>query len=102
MVEFKVDEKNHFPDEIQCPKCRHGFMHHHTVNLYNRAEEDDPTGVHVRARAKGLEINRSMVGNPSYRRDGLTIALECEQCGNTSVLNIYQHKGVTYIGWEGK
>ena len=40
-------------------------------------------------------VSNSNSGNPSSRRNGITITFGCELCGKTSVLGIAQHKGAT-------
>lgn len=41
--------------------------------------------------------------NPSPRRQGLLIEFSCETCGmgkqHRHILQIYQHKGQTYVEW---
>ena len=40
--------------------------------------------------------------NPSARRYGLRIFFWCEHCCAVPVLNIYQHKGNTFLRWEDR
>jgi hypothetical protein len=46
------------------------------------------------------DISTDITGNPSERRDGLTIAFRCELCSATPMLRIEQSKGITFVTWE--
>jgi hypothetical protein len=42
-------------------------------------------------------IDTNLAGNPSIRRHGLSVHLQCENCSKVSVLTIAQHKGETFV-----
>lgn len=89
--------------QLYCPVCHEGgYLHHRAVNVYDRADEDAGTGTHVYSCGSVAAVNTSadMAGNPSPRRDGLTIEFYCEICDSEHVLAIFQHKGKTYGGWR--
>jgi hypothetical protein len=94
---------------LHCPVCDSTYIHQKTVGIYN-CDEDSITGLHLEVSDKNFTMDTDMKGNPSPRRQGLSIAFYCEQCDAQSpddimpqhILNIFQHKGETYIGWEGK
>jgi hypothetical protein len=62
-----------------------------------------------------IQFDADMGGNPSSRRDGITIEFECENCNGApppqqnpafglskNYLHIVQHKGTTYLSWNNK
>ena len=76
-------------------------MHHSVVDVFERGE-DEPEHTKVHIDGNNVIISRGKNGNPSLRRDGLSIFFWCETCENHPKLNIYQHKGSTYIQWGNK
>ena len=89
-------------EEVKCAWCNCEWTHQKEVNIYDRKYEDSDVGVHLRYRGIGQEwsMDSNCKGNPSPRRDGLTIRLDCEQCDKPSLLKIYQHKGHTLVEVE--
>lgn len=81
---------------LHCPACGHSFTQHGQIDVYDRSE--DARGVHTRIDGS-VTIDTNMAGNPSSRRHGLTIAVECEGCGAESLLGLEQHKGQTFLRW---
>jgi len=100
---------------LKCPCCGSEYLHQSTVFVYNRSE-DAPmthvTEVKQEGRGEGFKgvthkIEPSLhSGNPSGRRQGLTILFECESCHAEDggklrfALDVYQHKGMTYLEWR--
>jgi hypothetical protein len=82
-----------------CPYCGHNYLHHKNVIVYNRDHEDSNHGLVVHSMDGSITIDDDLNGNPSGRRNGVLIYLECENCGNTYKLALYKHKGVTYLHW---
>ena len=97
---------------INCIYCGRGTTHQHMVVVYNR-EEDNETSSKVTIHQKdsshveeGEIVDLSDVScrygvcdskeNPSPRRQGVTIVMECESCKHHTKLNVYQHEGVTH------
>ena len=64
------------------------------------AVEDRAEGLHVKIGHDSVVQSTSMAGNPSDRRDGMTIAFSCEGCGGGINLKIVQHKGTTYCTFD--
>lgn len=91
-------------DELKCPGCGATFLHHSTIDVYDRSVEDgdDSQTMHVRVADGRVEIDHSNHGNPSDRRDGLRIELWCELCPTRSVLTIAQHKGETHVRFQAQ
>jgi len=91
----------HYGDVLCCPNCGGEYLHHTTIEVFNRKHEDSWHGLHciiddTKIRA---DIDASK-GNPSERRNGIKIKFWCEYCGLSTWLHILQHKGNTYIGWS--
>ena len=88
---------------LVCPHCRFNYMHQGKVEVFDRSEDGD-TGDYVSVGGNGgsiLSANSILPpGNPSLRRHGLTIHFSCEGCDNLPQLNIYQHKGQTFVEWK--
>lgn len=92
----------HYDGAMRCPRCSGPFLHQGLVEVTQR-EEDAPKGIHVLVDKQTVRVDTDAVkGNPSARRDGIRIAFWCEDCHNTSLLLIEQHKGNTYMGWEDR
>ena len=91
------------PDCAACPHCGSSYLHHGTVRVFDRSEDQETV---YRTTVSGLPVsvmieavpNRGS-GNPSNRRDGITIEFDCEECGKVSLLGIAQIKGLTKIAW---
>lgn len=82
-------------DVLLCPGCKDNYLHHVSVEIFERREDED--GLHVTVENQKVSVDRSMKSNPSRRRHGLLIHFECEQCDNKSVLTLVQHKGQTFL-----
>jgi len=83
--------------ELQCPSCGFNYLHQGRVEVFERAE-DAETGTRVVVDSGKVEVDDSMLGNPSPRRDGVRIHFWCEGCKSLPYMEIVQHKGNTYVG----
>ena len=83
---------------LLCPKCGFEYLHHDKVEVFDRIE-DATTGLHVTVMSEPSRVNvdESIVGNPSSRRHGVRIEFWCEGCSERSALTLAQHKGVTEL-----
>ena len=81
---------------LECPSCGSDYLHQKQTDIYER-REDEESGLHVRVEGKQATTDANMEGNPSGRRNGLTIQFWCEGCRANPVMSIYQHKGNTYV-----
>lgn len=84
---------------LQCPACGGGSLHHSKVEVYER-NEDAIEGLRVVVDEGTAKIDKKAgheYGNPSRRRDGVRIHFYCETCDDKSFLDIYQHKGTTFM-----
>jgi hypothetical protein len=86
-------------DELECPICKTEYLHQGKVEVFDRSE--DEFGAHIRTVAGNgrTMMDRDMTMNPSPRRQGLRVHFECES-GCRPVLNMFQHKGTTYLNWD--
>jgi len=87
---------------LECPACGNANLHHGEVTVYMRGE-DNPETTEVRTNGETGETIVSTTrgkGNPSSRRDGITIQFTCEHCNVEPMLTIAQHKGATFIEWR--
>ena len=103
MAEFIAHHVGSGLYEPVCPNCGSDYLHHETVTVFNRRREDDIMAQRTTVAPDG-SIRSEMAdsygsGNPSSRRDGLTIRFSCEGCEYVSTLGIAQHKGNTQISW---
>ena len=82
---------------LMCPVCGGNNLHQESTEIFERSE-DAETGLHVRATRDDVAVSTDISGNPSLRRQGMSIGFACEG-GCSLILNIYQHKGCTYVSW---
>jgi len=92
-------KKKVYEYNVMCPCCNSNNMHQGNVGIYNRVE-DAETGTHVEVDGDKVTVDKDLTGNPSKRRQGISIVMSCEECGSDNILNIYQHKGLTLMSWE--
>lgn len=90
--------------ELACPRCGHNYVRVEMVTLYRRGDDAEITEI-VRADMYGKSLHvdavaSDMSGNPSARREGLSLQIRCEECKHPVTLNIAQHKGVTLLNWR--
>ena len=89
-----------FSSMLNCP-CGMGNLHQHKYEVFNRTE-DSTNVIKTVVKDSTVAINHipnQGSGNPSARRDGIKVHFWCEG-GHDMVLNIYQHKGITFLDWE--
>lgn len=84
--------------DLECPRCGGNYMHQGNVEVFMR-KEDAETGNHALVEADRVTVDRVMAGNPSSRRQGVTIEFQCEDCEEPLGLAIVQHKGQTFLYW---
>ena len=84
---------------VTCIHCGSDCTHHRGVSVFMR-NEDAEHGVHAVCDNMSVMVDNDITDNPSGRRDGLCIEIECENCLLKSTLKIWQHKGTTHITHE--
>ena len=94
-LQFESYEEG-FGSELKCPACGSNYLHHEKVEIFERSE-DEAYGLHVTVENGMTTTNTNLEGNPSRRRDGLTIHFSCEGCDAKPILSVSQHKGNTWI-----
>lgn len=87
------------PPELLCPVCGFNYLHHFKIEIFDRAE-DATSGLHVTVEKSAVTVDSNLQGNPSGRRDGLSVRFWCEGCHNISMLTIGQHKGNTEVSFH--
>jgi hypothetical protein len=88
-------------DYLLCPLCSSEYLHHHSVAVFDRVENDPTTKLTTVLSGFVSSTNiPSDPTNPSNRRDGVAISFWCENCHAISELTIAQNKGTTFIGWR--
>jgi hypothetical protein len=87
---------------LRCPGCDGTYLHHRSVEWFERDDEDADLGRYVNvAHSMLTQVSvKNQDRNPSARRDGLRLWFACEQCDLDAAICIVQHKGQTYVYWE--
>jgi hypothetical protein len=87
---------------LACPGCEGPWLHQGRTEVFERPHEDAETGLHVTVDGQQAQVTTELRDNPSSRRDGLRVYFSCEWCCAVPVLNLVQHKGQTFLGWEDR
>ena len=85
---------------LLCPQCDSDYISHRRVTTFWRDSEDAPLGSCIKSSQDEVAITRQQWGNPSARRDGVSIDCRCEVCETLFRLYIAQHKGQTLVQTE--
>ena len=104
MIKLPTDQ-SHYDDGLECPRCGGQNLHHGDITVYSRYEDNTRTTVTTVEDSGDVLVSQMQsanCGNPSLRRDGLRIAFTCELCDEVQDLCIAQHKGTTFMHWDGK
>jgi hypothetical protein len=82
---------------LLCPSCGDSYTHQGDVLVVMRAE-DAAHGLSVSVSPRPtVVVGTDVQGNPSPRRQGLSIEFLCETCHQVFGMDIYQHKGQTKV-----
>jgi hypothetical protein len=86
---------------LECPGCPGdgAYLHHRVVNVFSR-REDNPSQLTSVFHNGTVNVQGNAAGNPSARRDGVSIRFSCELCGGGYALELAQHKGQTEMHWR--
>ena len=95
--ELVLDKSN----AVVCPTCGGSYSHQGAVTVYDRAEDESKTQVTEidDGRIWSQPIGSKHTNNPSRRRNGVRIVIDCESGCPSRDLVVYQHKGSTYVQW---
>ena len=85
----------HANSHLKCPICRFEYTHLKNITVWARPEDCTPNTVFIETEDGHIHVGNSNIGNPSPRRDGLSMLFYCEN-GHTFTVNILQHKGYTF------
>ena len=99
-----------------CPHCGGNYLHQSHVSIFNpdgyTLEWDEKTKTYenkARTRVTHVMEDNTITtarvppehtNNPSRDRNGMLIEFWCEGCEEKPTLAIFQHKGMTYLGWK--
>ena len=90
-------------NKLICPSCGGDSLHQIKVDVFER-DEDEKKVLHAQVGkskiVKSIVVSNYISGNPSLRRQGLTISFSCETCEYEPKLDFAQHKGVTLVTWR--
>ena len=106
IVEERIPTTDRGETVLVCPRCCGESLHHQAVTSYDRGEDAELVirSVLEDGSAKIEAVSSDRNGNPSSRRDGLSIKFWCEGCKgvdeDTLELTVAQHKGSTLLGWR--
>lgn len=100
--QWAIDSNFNYDDALKCYHCGGDNLHQRDVSVFFRREDADvglvvdvsPDEVHVAHQG-------DQAANPSDRRDGITIRMDCEFCDKYSFYHIIQHKGFTATFMSG-
>lgn len=83
---------------VLCPYCQSDYSHQGRVEVFLR-KEDASYGRYANVAYDFCSDFKGELpnGNPSDRRQGVLVHVECEQCENKFRIGIAQHKGQTFI-----
>lgn len=85
-----------FEDFIKCPVCADTYTHQGKIEIFERGE-DETIGNHVQVFNDNIQVDRDLTGNPSPRRQGVSIHFKCETQSHQFIVDIYQHKGQSFF-----
>lgn len=97
MRQEKEPEYCEYIGSLLCPGCGHNYTHQGAVEVFSCKEDCQATQIVVNDLKVAIDIKPARDRNPSPRRHGVIIHLNCEECEAGGELLIYQHKGNTYI-----
>jgi hypothetical protein len=99
---LRITQGSDESEDLICPFCGGANLHHETVTVYDRREDEEEVTVTVVM--DGISIvqrtDSEGAGNPSRRRNALMITFSCETCWEIPKLVISQHKGSTFLYWK--
>lgn len=91
---------------LLCPHCGESYLHQENASVFWQEEGEQDGSVVLSNRIRTVTMptgGHQAPENPSKYRDGLSVFFSCEFCPTmTARLNIYQHKGHTFIEWASE
>lgn len=102
-IKLKIRDQGDYADTLSCPVCNENYLHQGAVTVYSRGQDSETVVATRIAEFRGIHSSTVLdvkSRNPSLRRDGLRIEMECEHCGEIGDMLVYQHKGCTFLEWD--
>ena len=88
--------------DLTCNECDSQENHQKSVVVFSRTEDATVEKITEICCITGEQLpSPDDLVNPSSRRDGVSILIECEHCGHIGSINIVQHKGHTLTTLSG-
>ena len=87
-------------DGLICPYCGYDHLHHTQVEIFARVEDEEDVLYTRATQHETFVMKGPLIDNPSPRRHGLKVHFWCEGCSWNPVLDLFQHKGKTFLGWN--
>ena len=87
-------------NNLLCPNCGGEYMHHTSVVVFDREEDEEKSLMTVVSKRSALSAIVGNEKNPSSRRDSVLVKFWCESCTEDTVLTVVQHKGQTILAWR--
>ena len=80
---------------LECIKCGHDYTHQKECKTYWRQEEGGRADETITG--KNFISQRKNFKSAPYRRDSVLVSCECEECGYSTEICIFNNKGQTNI-----
>jgi ribosomal protein L44E len=82
---------------LLCPICKDLHTHIDRVSFGMRKEDEAVKAITVDASRATIAVDGEPTREHSSRRHWVALHVDCEGCGETSVLVLSQHKGLTLV-----
>ena len=82
---------------LRCPRCRGLHTHIDRVSFGMRREDEAVKAITVDASRASITVNGEPTKEHSSRRHWVSLHIDCEECGHTSLVVLAQNKGITEV-----
>lgn len=89
-----------YNNPLICTNCGHDYLNFRNIEIFVREKEDDINCKHVVVNNQYVHVDSNISGNPSERRNGLTVRFNCENCRHITGLNVFEDKGQIFHLFE--
>jgi len=88
---------NDTEEQIYCAHCGGESTHQRVLLWFRGGEDQERQEVDIIRLGSGHKAIKDVTShhNPSARRDGIMIGIQCESCEEWTALTVVQHKGAT-------
>lgn len=94
MISFDKDMSSTM---LLCPRCKGLHTHIDRVSFGMRREDEAVKAITVDASRASITVDGEPTREHSSRRHWVSLHIDCEECGETSVVVLAQHKGITEV-----